>query len=52
MDISFEELVRIRTEEMRHMLPNKQTVVTDGKKSVIVKSPSADEIVNRSQNRR
>lgn len=39
MDISFEELVRIR-------------VVTDGKKSVIVKSPSADEIVNRSQNRR
>ena len=45
--ISLEEQVKIRTEEMRSMLPNMQTIVTDGKRSVVVKSPSADEIVRK-----
>ena len=47
MDISFKELVEIRKEEMRGMLPNMQTIVTDGDKSVVVKSPTAEEIVSK-----
>ena len=47
MDISFEELVKIRTEEMKSMMPNMQTVLEYGDKKVIIKSPSADEIVKR-----
>ena len=37
--ISFKELVEIRTEEMQHMLPGLMTEVTNGEKTVRVYSP-------------
>lgn len=44
--ITFGELVDIRKEEMQHMRPGLMTIVSDGKHSVEICSPSTSERSN------